>query len=136
MTHWSRGLPRSRDKLRLLHLHYHSVYGHQTWQDGDLPDALLSKKPDDLFSMWSFKIMCQTKTIISPLLQCLWPPKLAVTLRSSKLMNLQLSGLTKSPGKLKSLYLPAAESMTAKRGRVVTYLVTLPHKTPYGSWVT
>ena len=25
-----------RDKLK-THLHYHSVYGHQTWQDGNLP---------------------------------------------------------------------------------------------------
>ena len=37
MTFWSRGLVRSRDKLKPLYLHYHSTYGHQTWQDGNLP---------------------------------------------------------------------------------------------------
>ena len=30
------GLARSRDRLKPLYLHYHSVYGHQTWQVGDL----------------------------------------------------------------------------------------------------
>ena len=28
---------RLRDKLKALHLHYQSAYGHQTWQHGDLP---------------------------------------------------------------------------------------------------
>ena len=28
---------RSRDKLKSLHLHYHSTYDHQTWQADDLP---------------------------------------------------------------------------------------------------
>ena len=34
---WSRGLVRSRDKQKLLHLHYHSAYAHQMWQDDNLP---------------------------------------------------------------------------------------------------
>ena len=25
------------DWLKLLNLHYHIAYGHQTWQDGNLP---------------------------------------------------------------------------------------------------
>ena len=33
----SRGLARSRDKRKPLHLHYHRAYGLQTWQVGDLP---------------------------------------------------------------------------------------------------
>ena len=33
---WSHGLPRPHGKLKSLHLHYHSAYGHQTWQDGNL----------------------------------------------------------------------------------------------------
>ena len=37
MTLWLRGVARSRDKLNPLHLHYHSLNGHQTWQDGNLP---------------------------------------------------------------------------------------------------
>ena len=28
---------RSRNKLKLLYLHYHNIYGHQTSQDGDIP---------------------------------------------------------------------------------------------------
>ena len=26
-----------RDKLKLFHLHYQSVYGYQNWQNGNLP---------------------------------------------------------------------------------------------------
>ena len=37
MTLLSRGLARSRDKLKLLYFHYHSIHGHQAWRDGDLP---------------------------------------------------------------------------------------------------
>ena len=33
---WSRDLARSRDKQPLC-FHYHSVWYHQTWQNGDLP---------------------------------------------------------------------------------------------------
>ena len=31
------GLGRSHDKLKTLYLHYHSAYGHQTLQDGNVP---------------------------------------------------------------------------------------------------
>ena len=34
---WSRGLARSRDKLKSQCLHYHNDYTHQTWQDFNLP---------------------------------------------------------------------------------------------------
>ena len=34
---WSRDLVTLRDKLKPLYLHYHYIYGHKTWQDGDLP---------------------------------------------------------------------------------------------------
>ena len=37
MTFWSRGLARSLGKLKPLYLYYQSTYGHQTWQDGNLP---------------------------------------------------------------------------------------------------
>ena len=36
-VHSSRGLSKLRDKLRALNLHYNGVYGHQSWQDRDLP---------------------------------------------------------------------------------------------------
>ena len=31
------GLSKSRDKLKILFFYYQIVYGHQTWQDFDLP---------------------------------------------------------------------------------------------------
>ena len=34
---WLRVLSKSRDKLKVLYLHYHSAYGRQNWQSGDLP---------------------------------------------------------------------------------------------------
>ena len=37
VTFLSRCPPRSRDKLKALYLHYLSVYGNQTWKNGDLP---------------------------------------------------------------------------------------------------
>ena len=30
-------MSRSRDKLKILYLQYHSAYGHHTWPDGELP---------------------------------------------------------------------------------------------------
>ena len=52
-------------KLKSFYLHYHSAYGHRTWQDGNL-------------SWWALacKVTWQTKIIISPLPQSLWPPNL------------------------------------------------------------
>ena len=35
-NHLTRGLARSRDKLKPFYLHYHSAYDHKTWKDGDL----------------------------------------------------------------------------------------------------
>ena len=37
MTLYLRGLTASLDKLKILYLHYHNVYGHQTWHGGDIP---------------------------------------------------------------------------------------------------
>ena len=36
ITLWSH-IVRSCDKLKSVYLHYHSAYGYQTWQDGNLP---------------------------------------------------------------------------------------------------
>ena len=38
-TFWARGLASLRDKLKALYFHYHSAYGHQTWQLGKEPWA-------------------------------------------------------------------------------------------------
>ena len=34
---WLRGIPRSRDKLKSLYIHYNNTYAHNTWQDDELP---------------------------------------------------------------------------------------------------
>ena len=39
MTLGSRGLVTSRDKLKLIYLYYHNIYGHKTLQAGDLPSV-------------------------------------------------------------------------------------------------
>ena len=68
-------MSRSRDKLKQLYLYYQSVYGQQTWQDGNLPCGLLPIKWHDPLITWSWEITWQTK-IIFPLPECLWLPKL------------------------------------------------------------
>ena len=77
MAFWSRGLMRSRGKLKSLYLHYHSVYGHQTWKMVIYFDELLLIKSHDPLITWSYKIKWETKIIISSLPQCLWPSNVA-----------------------------------------------------------
>ena len=50
MIIWFRGLAKSRDKLKAIHLHYHSAYGHLTWQSGDLPYEAIIYKVTQLMS--------------------------------------------------------------------------------------
>ena len=116
---WSRGFGRVRDKPKSLYLHYESLYGHLTWENGNLSwetsaykvkwrfvhvllrhhvtsqrryistttvsmvtnfgknvshlPGLLPIKSLDTSITWSCEVMWQTKAIISPLSQCLWP---------------------------------------------------------------
>ena len=70
---WSHGLVSSHDRLQSLHLHYHSTYGHQTWQG-----VLLSTKSHDPLIMWSWIITWQTKITISSLSECLVATKLGM----------------------------------------------------------
>ena len=74
MTFWSRGLPRSRYKLKPLYLYYYSVCGHQTRHDGDLPWKSPRYKVTWTFDYvtWSFEILWKIKAIISSLSQCLY----------------------------------------------------------------
>ena len=44
MTLWSHDVAWSRERLKPLYLHYHSVYGHQIWWDGNLPLGALNHK--------------------------------------------------------------------------------------------
>ena len=69
-------MSRSLDKLK-TYLHYQRAYGHQSWQDDNLPWWALVHKVTDLLVTLSSKITWQTKLIISPLPQCLWPPHVA-----------------------------------------------------------
>ena len=74
---------RSRNKLK-TYLHFQSAIGHQAWQDGNLPWWTI--KSHDPLITWFYEITWQTKTIISPLPQNLWPPNLTgwwLTLRGS-----------------------------------------------------
>ena len=62
-------------------LHYKRVYGHQIWQDGNLPGRIPTRMVGmavglDLARSWFCEISWQTKTIISPFPQCLWLPNL------------------------------------------------------------
>ena len=68
MTLWCCVFARSRDKLKPSFLHYHNAYGHQIWQDGDLPWGAPIHKVNDHLIMWFFKITWQIKNI-SPLPQ-------------------------------------------------------------------
>ena len=38
------GLTGPRENLKLLYLHYHNAYGHQTWRDDDLPSGVPGHK--------------------------------------------------------------------------------------------
>ena len=46
---WSHGLAGSRDKLKLLNPHCHSVFGHHSWQYDDIP----WKAPKSHLTLWS-----------------------------------------------------------------------------------
>ena len=122
MIFWPLDLSRSREKLKLLYLHYHSAYEYQVWLDGAIPsgtpihkviwrfdflvlqgnvtnenhyisttrvtiatklgrmityfDGLLPITSHDTLISLSCEITWQTKTIIFPIPQCLWPPNL------------------------------------------------------------
>ena len=72
MILWLRRLARLYDKLKPLHLHYHNVYGHQTWQCHDL-----HLKSHDPLVKECCEITCQTKAVIYPLLEFLWSSNMA-----------------------------------------------------------
>ena len=67
MTLWACGFVRSYDKLKSLYLHYHSVYGHKTWQMVIYLYGFLPLKSHDLLIRWFCEITWQPKIIISPL---------------------------------------------------------------------
>ena len=74
MIFLSRALARLSDKLKSLRLHYHSAYGPQVLQDGNLMDSY--PQSHNPVITCSCKMILQTKTIVSSLPQCLWAPNL------------------------------------------------------------
>ena len=66
--------PRLRDKPKSLYLHYHSVYVVDSILT--LLERVLSIKSHDHVITWFCENTWQTKIIIYPLPQCLWPTKL------------------------------------------------------------
>ena len=58
MTLQSRGLARSRDKLKPLYLHYHNAYDHKTWHGGDLPRVASTHKATLLHKAGLKKFVC------------------------------------------------------------------------------
>ena len=78
MTLSSRGLARSRDKLKPWYIHYHRAYEYQAWQDGNLKWPASIHKVIGPFAHLVLLITWQTKAIMCLLPQYLWSPKLAV----------------------------------------------------------
>ena len=74
-------------------------------------DNLLSTESNEPLMIWSCEIRWQTKTIISPLIQYLWPPNLAglwltlIAIHSKCYMTFWSRGLSRSCEKLKSWYI-------------------------------
>ena len=96
-TPWSRGLPRSREKVALA-----QCLWQLKWQDGDFPWRAPSDKLAWPLVTWSFEITWQTKTNVFSLQQC------ELILKHSYLRNymaLEPRSLAKSRDKLKPLYL-------------------------------
>lgn len=83
----SRGLVTSPGMLTPLYLDYQNAFGHKTWQVGDLPYGLLTLYNHYISATttatyllkftWSYRIVWQTKKIISLPPQYLWSPKVA-----------------------------------------------------------
>ena len=75
---WSCGLARPCDKLKPLYLQYHNIYCHKARQDGySCLDCLLPTKSYDHIITSFCEITWQTKNIVYPLAQCLWPQNVA-----------------------------------------------------------
>ena len=74
MTLWSHGLARSRDRLKPLNLHYHSIYYHQTRQGGYLLWRVSSHKAiwflshvQDYVKYWKCFISTTTVPLVTKL---------------------------------------------------------------------
>ena len=66
------GFARSRDKPKPLYLYCHIAYGHQTWQDGNLPWCDFTHDVAGLFDHLGFsRSRDKLKPVSYPLPQCL-----------------------------------------------------------------
>ena len=64
------------EKQKSLYIHNQGAYGYKIGRMITYLNVYLPIKPHHPLITWSFKITWRTKTIISPLPQCLWPPNL------------------------------------------------------------
>ena len=112
MTPWSRDLARSYDELKSLYVHYHISMAIKLGRMVTCHEGLLAIKSHDILIKWSYyKVISQTKIIISSIPQCLWPPNMAgwwVTLSGFHPYSYSTQwqrSLARSRDKLKPLYL-------------------------------
>ena len=124
LTFWSRGLTRSRDKRKPLHLHYQKFRPPNLSRWKLYVDVLQPIKSLDPLTTWSYEITRPTKTIISPIPQRLWPPILVgwwlKWLPPIKISR--LCGLVRSLSNSNLYISTIAVCMTTKIGRVLIYL--------------
>ena len=66
----------SRDKQKSFYIHNQSAYGYKPDRMITYLDEFLPIKLHHPLITWSCNITWQTKTILSPLAQSLWPPNL------------------------------------------------------------
>ena len=65
-----------KETISSRNYHYHSGYGYQAWQDGELPWQAPTHKVTQPFGHMVLQDHVKNKTIISSLPQGLWSPNL------------------------------------------------------------
>ena len=100
-----------KETISSRNYHYHSGYGYQAWQDGELPWQAPTHKVTQPFGHMVLQDHVKNKTIISSLPKCLWLANLVglwLALMASHLYSYSTPtscGLERSRDKLKPLYL-------------------------------
>ena len=105
MILWSRGLVKSYGKLKSLYLQYGSAYGHQTWQDSNLPCWATAHKVRSLYLY--YHSVYGHKTKLDKLVTC-----------HEGLLSIMLLHVTNYNHYIST----ATISMATKLGRMVTHL--------------
>ena len=138
MTLWSHGFSRSCYKLKPLYIHYHKAYGHQTWQNGDLPWGFLFIKSCDCSIIWLCQNIWEIKSINSTNIMPIFSKIAKLTLNGSypwSHMVMWSYDLTWSQYNLKT-YPPTTISMATILDRVVASIEELLPLKSYDFWIT